>query len=264
MFAAFRAWRRRRILRKSQLDPGLWKRVSLRFAFVARLTQEEQDRLRDLAILFLHEKQLSAAGGLELDDEMRLGVAIQACILILNLGLEYFDGWVEIIVYPDEFVPRHEYRNEHGLVQTDDTSYAGQAWLRGPVILSWVDVESAWRSDGANVVIHEFAHKIDMLNGGANGFPPLHSGMNRQVWADVFTQAYGDFCRRVANGEHTEIDPYAAESPGEFFAVLSETFFEIPDLVKEAYPKVYEQLAAFYVQDPGSRELPREWRLIQA
>ena len=264
MFSAIKAWRRRRIVRNTRLDPQLWERVSRRFVFVARLTPEEQARLRDLSILFLHDKQLSAAGGLELTDEMQLGIAIQACILILNLDFDYFDGWVEIIVYPDEFVPRHQFRNEHGLVQTDETSYAGQAWLRGPVILSWADVESAWISDGANVVMHEFAHKLDMLNGEANGFPPLHAGMSRKIWAEVFTRAYGDFCRRVASGEYTEIDAYAAESPGEFFAVLSETFFEIPDLVKEAYPAVYEQLAAFYRQYPASRELPREWRLMQA
>lgn len=264
MLAAFKAWRRRRILRRTNLDLSLWNRVAGRFAFVARLTAEEEARLRDLTVLFLHEKQISAAGGLELDDEMLLGIAIQACILILNLDLDWYDGWVEIIVYPDEFVPRHEYHNEDGVVETDDQSYAGQAWQRGPVILSWADVEYAWVGDGANVVIHEFAHKLDMLNGDANGYPPLHAGMSRREWVDAFSEAYEDFCRRVDAGEHTEIDPYAAEAPGEFFAVASEAFFEVPDLVLEIYPKVYRQLAAFYRQDPAARELPREWRLRRA
>jgi Mlc titration factor MtfA (ptsG expression regulator) len=129
------------------------------------------------------------------------------------------------------------------------------------VILSWADVENAGDADGVNVVIHEFAHKLDMLNGDANGFPPLHSGMSREAWGRAFTEAFKDLCRRVEAGEDTDIDPYAAEAPGEFFAVVSEAFFEMPDIVRETYPAVYAQLAEFYRQDPASRELPREWRL---
>ncbi len=256
-----RQWRKRRILSKSDLDDATWRRVTERFSFVARLNDEERARLRDLAILFMHGKQISAAGGLELDQEMKFGIAVQACILVLELGIEHYDGWVEVIVYPEEFVSGHEFRNRDGLVETDQTSYAGQAWLRGPVILSWADVEHAGEMDGMNVVIHEFAHKLDMLNGTANGFPPLHAGMNRRLWSQVFNAAYQDLCRRVKAGEHTEIDPYATESPGEFFAVVSEAFFEIPDIVRAVYPQVYGQLAQFYRQDPASRELPREWRL---
>lgn len=256
-----RQWRRRRILSKADLDDATWQRVAERFSFVARLNGDERARLRDLAILFMHGKQISAAGGLELNREMKLGIAVQACILVLELGIEHYDGWVEVIVYPDEFVSGHEFRNPEGLVEIDGMSYAGQAWLRGPVILSWADVEHAGDMDGMNVVIHEFAHKLDMLNGEANGFPPLHAGMNRQAWSQTFGAAYKDLCRRVKAGEHTEIDPYATESPGEFFAVVSEGFFEIPDIVRAVYPQVYEQLAQFYRQDPASRELPREWRL---
>jgi Mlc titration factor MtfA (ptsG expression regulator) len=110
-------------------------------------------------------------------------------------------------------------------------------------------------------VIHEFAHKLDMLNGDANGFPPLHKGMSRADWSRAFSAAFDDLVRRVEAGEETEIDPYAAESPAEFFAVISEAFFEIPDLLRTVYPEVYRQLSLFYRQDPASRELPREWRL---
>ena len=257
----FTQWRRRRILRKFNVDDATWQRVSACFPFVARLNDNDRSRLRGLAILFMHGKQISGAGGLDLNQEMKLGIAIQACVLILELGIEHYDGWVEIIVYPDEFMPRHEIRNEHGLVETDEMSYAGQAWLRGPVILSWADVEHAGEMDGMNVVIHEFAHKLDMLNGEANGFPPLHAGMDRRKWSQAFTAAYQDLCQRVRAGEHTEIDPYATVSPAEFFAVGSEAFFEIPDIVRAVYPQVYEQLALFYRQDPANRELPREWRL---
>jgi len=257
----FTQWRRRRILSKSGPDDATWRRVTGRLPFVARLNDGERAKLRDLVILFMHGKQISAAGGLELNQEMKLGIAVHACILVLELGIEHYDGWVEIIVYPDEFMPRHEIRNAHGLIETDEMSYAGQAWLRGPVILSWADVEHAGEMDGMNVVIHEFAHKLDMLNGEANGFPPLHAGMNRRAWSQIFNAAYLDLCRRVRAGENTEIDAYATESPGEFFAVVSEAFFEIPDIVRAVYPQVYEQLALFYRQNPASRELPREWRL---
>ena len=123
-------------------------------------------RLRDLAMLFLHEKQfLRARTVSQLDDAMRLHVAVQACTLILNLGLEYYRGWSEIIVYPAEFVPRHQYIDEVGIVHQGDEPYAGEAWLQGPVILSWADIAQTEYPDGVNVVIHEFAHKLDMLNG---------------------------------------------------------------------------------------------------
>lgn len=256
-----RQWRRRRILARHRIEEPLWQRVTGALVFVARLNGAERARLKDLAIVFMHTKQISAAGGLELNEEMKLGIAVQACILILELGIDFYDDWVEVIVYPDEFMPRREVRNEEGLIETDVMSYAGQAWLRGPVILSWADIEHAGRAHGMNVVIHEFAHKLDMLNGSANGFPPLHAGMDRQAWSRVFGAAYEDLRRRVRAGQDTEIDPYATESPGEFFAVVSEAFFEMPDTVKAVYPQVYAQLAQFYRQDPASRELPREWRL---
>jgi Mlc titration factor MtfA (ptsG expression regulator) len=253
MLQALRSWRRERILRRAQLDEELWRDTVERFAFAATLSSQDQQRLRDLVVLFLHEKRFSAAGGLTLVPAMQVWVAIQACILVLNLGLEYYRGWSGIIVYPEQFVPRHQHVDELGIVHQGDEPFAGEAWLGGPVVLSWDDVQGMEYPDGVNVVIHEFAHKLDMLNGDANGFPPLHAGMNRQAWADTFTAAYRDFDRRVHLGEDTAIDPYAAESPGEFFAVLSESFFEIPEVVREDYPHVYEQLRQFYRQDPAGR-----------
>ena len=129
-----------------------------------------------------------------------------------------------------------------------DDQVAGEAWEGGPVLLSWFDRPEA--ADGMNVVIHEFAHKLDMLNGPPDGLPPLHEGMKRQAWIDAFEPAYADFCARVDDGEETWIDPYAAEHPAEFFAVTSEVFFEAPDLLRHEYPAVYEQLRQFYRQDP--------------
>ena len=220
---------------------------------VQGLSGEELARLREWVTLFMHGKQMSAAGGLTLTDDMRLMIAAQACILILNLDLDYYDGWREIIVYPDEFVPEYEYMDEDGLVHHMRAPMSGEAWLGGPVILSWVDAEHGHGVPGYNVVIHEFAHKLDMFNGEANGFPPLHGNMSRQAWVGAFSAAYEDFSARVEVGEDTAIDPYAAETPGEFFAVMSEAFFETPRVVQERYPAVYAQLSQFYRQDPAQR-----------
>ena len=253
MFEALRNWRRERILRRSSIDDRTWRRIVARYPFTRALAEPERARLRDLTVLFLHEKSIVGAGGLEVRDEMRIGIATQACMLVLNLGLDWYSGWVEVIVYPDEFVAEYEYMDESGVAHHVEQPMTGESWLAGPVILSWADAEQRGGETGYNVVIHEFAHKLDMRNGEANGFPPLHPGMDRGVWTRAFNFAYEDFSRRAGRDEETGFDPYAAESPAEFFAVLSEAFFEVPRTVQAAYGDVYHQLAAFYRQDPAAR-----------
>lgn len=253
MLEALRNWRRNRILRRSALDEGQWRAVLDRYPFTRALSAEERLRLREQVVLFLHEKAIVGAGGLEVRDEMRMSIAAQACMLIINLGLEYYSGWVEVIVYPDEFVAEFDYVDEDGVSHHVKEPLSGESWLAGPVILSWTDAELRGGDSGYNVVVHEFAHKIDMLNGEANGFPPLHAGMDRVAWSQVFSTAYADLRGRVERGEATRIDPYAAEHPGEFFAVLSEAFFETPGTVIAEYAEVYRQLSAFYRQDPLAR-----------
>ncbi|HTS55641.1 MAG TPA: M90 family metallopeptidase [Burkholderiales bacterium] len=253
MWSGLKAWRRNRIVAGAKLDHRVWGLALQRFAFTRTLSPEERTRLRELTILFLHDKHFSTAHRLPLTDAMRLHVAVQACMLILNLGLEFYRGWSEIILYPAGFVPRHQYTDEMGVVHQGDHVYAGEAWLHGPVILSWADIAQSEYPDGVNVVVHEFAHKLDMLNGSANGYPPLHRGMGREAWVKAFSGAYADFCARIDRGEDTVIDPYASESPGEFFAVLSEAFFELPDVVEREYRDVYAQLSQFYRQDPLAR-----------
>jgi len=249
----FKQWRRRRILRRAPIDDTLWRTVLQRYPFTRALSGEERALLRDWTILFLHEKSIAGARGLEVRDEMRICIAAQACMLILNLDLDFYRGWAEVIVYPDEFVVEYDFVDEDGVEHRVKEPMTGESWLAGPVILSWADAESRGGGTGYNVVIHEFAHKIDMLNGDANGFPPLHAGMDRVRWTRAFSTAYEDFRVRVDRDEETAIDPYAAESPAEFFAVLSEAFFEIPGAVLGEYGEVYRQLAAFYRQDPAAR-----------
>jgi Mlc titration factor MtfA (ptsG expression regulator) len=253
MLKALRTWRRRRVLARAAFDEMQWRAVAGQLPFVEVLSDQERARLRDWVVLFLHDKSFSAAAGLTLTEEMQLHIATQACILILGLDPDYYRGWSEIIVYPAQFVPRHQYADEAGVVHETAYPHMGEAWLHGPVVLSWDDVAADDMPEGTNVVIHEFAHKLDMLNGAVNGFPPLHAGMSRREWAETFRIAYEDFCARVDAQEDTLIDPYASESPGEFFAVLSEVFFELPDVLQDEYPAVYAQLRRFYRQDPAAR-----------
>jgi hypothetical protein len=186
---------------------------------------------------------------------MRVIIAIQACVLILNLDPAYYDGWENIVVYPDEFITDFQFEDDAGVVHRNREPLAGEAMPGGPVILSWPDVEASadWASAGMNLVIHEFAHKIDMRSGEANGCPPLPGEMPPRTWQKAMNAAYEHFRARVEQGEDTAIDPYAAESPAEFFAVLSEVFFAEPTLLRHEYPKVYELFAWFYRQDPSSR-----------
>ena len=252
----FTRWRRGRVLKRSTLDERSWRGVVERYAFTRCLSAADRSRLRDWVVLFLDRKHVVAAGGLELTEEMRLSIAVQACMLILNLDIDYYRDWVEVIVYPGEFVAEYEYMDEFGVAHRVEEPMSGESWLAGPVILSWEDAALRGGEHGYNVVIHEFAHKLDMLNGDANGFPPLHAGMDRAEWSGAFSEAYEDFQGRVRSGAPLAIDPYAAETPAEFFAVLSEAFFEIPEKVRAEFPRVYGQLAAFYRQDPAARSDP--------
>lgn len=235
-------------------DAQLWHRVSSRLPLLTGLNEAEMLRLQILTVQFLDDKVIEAAQGIRIDQAMRLEIGIQACLPILNLDLAWYRGWYALILYPEEFVPEHEWMDETGVVWQSRHPMSGEAWEQGPVILSWTDVIAGRRRDGFNLVIHEFAHKLDMLGGAANGRPKLHAGMDPGAWTRDLGQAYEAMCDRVDGGEETPIDPYATDSPAEFFAVCSETFFELPHCLNSEYPDVYAQLRAFYKQDPLSRD----------
>jgi Mlc titration factor MtfA (ptsG expression regulator) len=251
------------------IGDGLWRDATAPYLFMRGLSAADEERLHRLAEGVLAGKRFSGTHELEITPLMQVQVAAQAAILVLELGLEWYEGWSEIIVYPGQFAPEREVVDEAGVVHLVNDPMAGEAWLGGPVILSYEDVamtsDEQARVAGYNVVIHEFAHKLDMLNGDPNGCPPLHAGMALAAWRKAFSEAYGDFCRRVdeadalaeADGgealDSLPIDPYASENPGEFFAVVSEAFFETPEWLEPAYPAVYGQLREFYRQDPLAR-----------
>jgi hypothetical protein len=245
-----RNWRRRRVLAKHRIDPALWRRVTSRMPFLHGLDAAQTQRLQDLALLFIGEKQFVGARGQALDDALRLSIAAQACLPILELGLDWYEGWSGVVIYPGDFRVRRSEMDEGGVVHEWDAELAGESWQGGPVILSW---DAAQHDEGANVVIHEFAHKLDMRSGEADGVPPLHRGMDHRAWRAALGQAYEGFCDAVERGRDTWLDPYAAEHPSEFFAVLSEAFFEAPNETRRRYPEMYDQLRRFYRQDPAMR-----------
>ncbi len=245
-----------RAIRRHSIGYGEWRALCGRLAPLHHLDIPGRVRLRALCALFLQAKRFSGAGGLEITRGMRLAVAVQACLPILYLGLSWYRGWVEIILYPGPFAVAHEEVDDAGVVSRRAEMRHGESWAQGPLILSWADVEGGLREpqDGYNVVVHECAHKLDMLDGDANGLPPLHDGMSVTQWADVMGRAYEDLRARCARdgGDPCAfpIDPYAATHPAEFFAVASEYFFTAPHLLAAFYPEVYRQLALFYRQEP--------------
>jgi len=253
---SFNAWRRRRLLARNALDPALWAGVCARLPILDGLDAQELQRLAEGCVLFLHSKRLTALGGLQLDDEARVALAAQACLPLLHLPeADWYRGFHELVLYPGDFLSPQRYRDEAGVEHVWDDARSGEAWQQGPVILAWPGVAESGGWAGYNLVIHELAHKLDMLDGDANGLPPLHHDMRVKDWADALQGAYDDLNRQLdADPEaQTAIDPYAAENPAEFFAVTSEYFFSAPDLLAAAYPQVYRQLARFYRQDPLTR-----------
>ncbi|MDQ8023253.1 MAG: zinc-dependent peptidase [Moraxellaceae bacterium] len=237
------------------VSEDLWRAAERHLPFLDPLSAQERAELRAMALAFLDRKVFSGAQGLVPGNDLRLSVALQACLPVLKLGLGAYDGWSGIIVYPGAFVIPRRSVGEDGVLHEYDEDALGEAWDGGPVVLAWFDNPADY--DGANVVIHEFAHKLDMLNGPADGLPPLHGDMDENIWLDALDDAYEDFCALVDEAEaqdmDTAIDSYAATHPSEFFAVTSEVFFTDPELLSEDYPEVYAQYCRFYRQDPVAR-----------
>jgi len=260
VFEALRRWRRDRVLKRAEIPEPLWREACAALPFLSLYGADERARLRTLVVLFLDAKTIVGARGHQVTPLQRVIIAIEACVLILNLDLGWYDDFEGVIVYPDQFFPGWEYEDEAGVVHRQEGPLAGEAMPRGPVILSWPDVAASadWEAAGMNLVIHEFAHKLDMRSGEANGCPPLPPGISPRAWAETFGAAYTHFSARVALGRHTQIDPYAAESPAEFFAVLAELFFVDPLCFRGEYRGLYELYAQFFGQNPALRAAARD------
>jgi Mlc titration factor MtfA (ptsG expression regulator) len=251
------AWRKRRderTLRNRAIPDTLWQLTLARYPFLAQRSAADLAVLRDLATLFLAEKEFTGAQGFEVTDEIAVAVAAQACLPVLRLGLDGYRGFVGIVMHGDEVVARREVMDEDGVVHHYDETLTGEAMEGGPVMLSWRDVEASGETAewGYNVVIHEFAHVLDMGDGLADGVPPLPDRAAREAWCAVIDAQFNEFCDRVDAGEDTLLDPYGAQSVDEFFAVASEVFFTAPADLAAEHPPLYELLAGYYRQDPAT------------
>jgi Mlc titration factor MtfA (ptsG expression regulator) len=252
------AWRRLReshTLRRRAIPQALWQLTLARFPFLSRRNSADLDELRRLSTLFLAEKEFSGAQGFEVTDEVAVAIAAQACVPILRLGLRWYDQFVGIVVHPDEVRVRREMTDDSGVVHGYVEVLSGEAMDGGPMMLSWRDVEHAGESAewAYNVVIHEFAHVIDMRDGVADGVPPLPDRLSRKAWLETLTAEFEVFCESVDADEDTVLDPYGASGADEFFAVASEAFFVSPQAMRDEHPGLYRLLDSFYQQDPAAQ-----------
>lgn len=255
----------------------IWRECVAQLPFLHRLPPTDLMRLKSLCEQLLAKKPFTGAGGLDLSDDVAVLIAAQACLPVLNLTLDLYLDMAAVIVYPSSFLVPQVQMDEAGVVHEWREPLAGEALeAGGAVVLSWEDVGDV-DGLGYNLVIHEFAHKIDMSSGAANGCPPFlsafHGGLDARAWQKVFSSAFEDFVDRVEvldqqlpddfdeeDQSHLvqyealcaalPLDPYAATHPAEFFAVASETFFVLPERLQQAYPEVYQQLAGYYRQNP--------------
>jgi len=220
--------------------------------WTAYLSADERARLRALSEAFLRAKTFDGAAGFTVDDAARTVIALRACVPILHLGLDWYDGWSGIVVYPGDFRVHEEYEDEVGVVHRGQADLCGQSIAHGPMVLSWQAVERPPAPD-QDLVVHECAHKLDTRNGPADGFPPLPAGMNASGWTRDFAAAFETLTRQLDRGEEPRLDPYAATDPAEFFAVACETFFTQPAVLDQDFPAVYRQLRQLFRQDPARR-----------
>lgn len=242
-------WRERLRPRPPPISDPQWQAAVAACALLGALDAPQSARLRELAARFLDDKQFSALAGAQLDASRRLLIAAQACLPVLDLGYEPLRGWRQVLVYPGEFRVRREHHDEDtGVVTELDDSLIGEAWEHGPLVLSWADIEQdlADPHAGFNVIIHEIAHKLDMHGGGSDGVPALPPGLPRREWIATFQRAYDAHSAAVDADKETAIDPYAAESPDEFFACVTEAWFSNTRLVEDAMPEVARLLQRLF------------------
>lgn len=218
------------------------------------LSPEEQAKLRDELRVFVAEKNWEGCGGLTLTDEMKVTIAAQACLMTLGLAGEPFRNVLSILVYPAGYAVSDE-DWQQGWSIRGESARLGESWYRGPVILSWAEIEGDARhpGDGSNLVWHEFAHQIDMLDRSINGTPPLASRAARQRWHEVMTAEFEQLRRDAEHGRATVLDTYGAENEAEFFAVATECFFDSPVELREQHGRMYELLREYFRQDPAAR-----------
>src|SRR5262245_10672992 len=250
--------RRRARLRQRPLSPEWLAIVERNVPYYRLLAPDEQRELQRHIQVLLAEKRFEGLGGLTMTDEIRLTIAAQAAVLLLHRDTDYFPELRSILVYPSAYVAHTPRRQPDGTVIEGPEVRSGESWHRGPVVLSWDDVlrGASDAGDGRNVVFHEFAHQLDSESGASDGAPALGLRSRYIAWARVLGREFERLRQDVAWGRAALIDAYGAVNPSEFFAVVTESFFERPLALRARHPELYEQMAAFYRQDPAARLQP--------
>jgi len=246
-----RAWRRERI--RAQPFPAHWRAILQRRVPIWRqLPAHLQLQLKKHIQVFIAEKAFLGCGGQTITDEVRVTVAAQACLLLLNRPNHYYPALRQILVYPGSFVVPRGHTDGMGIAHHGHAVLSGESWSQGQVVLSWQDTleGAADPADGHNVVIHEFAHQLDQENGGANGAPALGKAQPYAHWSAVMQAEFETLQWRSEHHEETLLNPYGATNPAEFFAVASEVFFERPLHMAYQHPALYQELSHYYRVDP--------------
>jgi MtfA peptidase len=252
MFGWFRNQRRERL--RSQSFPPAWLTIiKNNVSIYDRLPQADQRELQRHIQVFLAEKNFEGCGGLVLTDEIKVTIAAQACLLLLHRETNYYPRLITILVYPHAYVAKSVEPIGGGVVLEGETARLGEAWKNGVVVLSWDDVRRGTSDlhDGHNVVLHEFAHQLDQQDGTADGAPILDHRSHYVIWARVLSDEYDQLRRDTEQGRTDVLDEYGATNPAEFFAVATECFFEKPIQLRRKHPQLYEELKAYYRQDPA-------------
>ena len=253
--------REKAAVQRRAIPDDLWKRTLVRYPFLQRKNAADAIELRRLTSLFLDRKEFHCVGGLRLTDAMAVAIAAQAALPVLRLGLAHYDGFVGLVIHPDAVVAQRRDEDADGVVHEFEETLAGEAMEGGPVMLSWPDVRRAGHSadQGYNVVIHEFAHVLDMADGAANGMPVLPPGIAAAEWQQTMQSAFEAFVQRVDREDDVALDPYGASGAEEFFAVASESFFVNPQGLLHDHAALYGLLCRYYGQDPA-QDTPQKAR----
>lgn len=248
-------WLRRR-RPPPEIPEAMWRGVLARYPFLGEQPPDHRERLRHLAARFLQDKEFTGANGLVVTDEMALSIAAQAVLPVLWLGLDWYDDFVGIVVHPGEVLARRTVVDDAGVVHQYHEQLAGEAMDRGPIMLSWSDVQAAGGAAqaGYNLVIHEFAHKLDLRDGVADGRPPLRSAAQGEQWRAAFSAAFDQFREQVIMAERFGaqapwLDAYAATDPGEFFAVACEAYFVNRERFGAEFPTLLPLLDSFFLAE---------------
>ncbi|MGC9367437.1 MAG: zinc-dependent peptidase [bacterium] len=247
----FKKYRRKRILKKPFPDPWL-DIIRKNVPLYQKLPEKLQQELLDDVKIFMAEKNFEGCGGLVLNDEIKVTIAAQACVLLLNRKTDLYSKLSTILVYPHGYIAPNQYSKNLGVITLGSQARLGESWIKGTVVLAWDHVLKGAKhlDDGSNLIFHEFAHQLDSEDNVADGTPVITDRKSYSAWVKVMSEDFNKLIHELEMHKHDILGDYAATNPAEFFAVATELFFEKPNQLSKIHPKMYEQLRNYYQQDP--------------